>query len=318
MTDPAWLDDHRPAPRDPRPRMPEPQPAPEITFPSLIYGLDEAIYHADPCPTPSLSSSCAHTLVTQSPKHAHHEHPRLGGNARTPTKAMDRGAAIDHLLLGGGRPFHVVHADSWRKKVDQAEKKEAIAAGLHPVLPHELETYEAAADGIRAELALLGIDLELGHRQVSAFWIELAEDGTEVPCRARFDHLVVSSAGALLSDLKTVESAAEPDVQRAIDQRDHDIQAVAYERAIAACLSDVAGRVEWRWLFAEHRAPYGCRIARPFGTMRALGEARWQWAVNGWAQCTATGEWPGYPTTPMLVEAKPWKLREAGLQGEMF
>ncbi|WP_242401117.1 hypothetical protein [Acetobacter okinawensis] len=47
-----------------------------ITTPG-IYDLPEAQYHADPCPTPSLSNSVARILLDESPMHAHFSHPRL-------------------------------------------------------------------------------------------------------------------------------------------------------------------------------------------------------------------------------------------------
>ena len=35
-------------------------------------------YLADPCATPSLNQSTAHVMLTKSPLHAWHQHPRLG------------------------------------------------------------------------------------------------------------------------------------------------------------------------------------------------------------------------------------------------
>lgn len=81
-----------------------------------ILNVSEAAYHADPCPSPSLSQSIAHTLITQSPRHARLEHPRLGGQQRASTKAMDEGAILHKLLLGAGADFEMVVADDWRTK----------------------------------------------------------------------------------------------------------------------------------------------------------------------------------------------------------
>ncbi len=83
-----------------------------------ILNVTEAAYHADPCDRPSLSHSIAHTLVSESPRHAWIEHPRLGGNReRVSTRAMDDGAILHRLLLGEGAGFEMVMADDWRTKL---------------------------------------------------------------------------------------------------------------------------------------------------------------------------------------------------------
>src|SRR5258708_36421550 len=96
-----------------------------------ILNVTEAAYHSDPCVRPSLSSSIAHTLVTQSPRHAWLEHPRLGGSKDSiakRTKTMDEGQILHKLLLGAGAKFEMVVADDWRTNASK-ESRAAIEAG---------------------------------------------------------------------------------------------------------------------------------------------------------------------------------------------
>src|SRR5688572_24266058 len=65
-----------------------------------LLDITPADYHLDPCVTPSLSSSIAHTLVTKSPLHAWTEHPRFGALRSESSKAQDEGSIIHKLLLG--------------------------------------------------------------------------------------------------------------------------------------------------------------------------------------------------------------------------
>ena len=63
-----------------------------------IYELSAEEYHADPCPTPSLSSSIARTLLASSPHHAWWEHPRFNpGRVREEDEKFDLGTAAHAL-----------------------------------------------------------------------------------------------------------------------------------------------------------------------------------------------------------------------------
>src|SRR6185437_14470641 len=81
-----------------------------ITEPG-IYSITEAEYHNDPCPEPSLSRGIAQLLIRQTPMHAYHAHPRLGGNGGIiPTKVMDHGSALHAMLLGKGAEIETIRS----------------------------------------------------------------------------------------------------------------------------------------------------------------------------------------------------------------
>ncbi len=44
------------------------------------------------------------------------------------------------------------------------------------------------------------------------------------------------------------------------------------------------------------------------GSMRELGERRWNRAKPAWAQCVKVNRWPGYVTEPIAVEAPAWAM----------
>lgn len=87
----------------------------------IHHGLDEATYHADPCPSPSLSSGIIRALQ-RSPAHAHHAHPRLGGAVSESTQAQDDGAVLHALILGYDPTAWIVEAEDWRGKAAQQER----------------------------------------------------------------------------------------------------------------------------------------------------------------------------------------------------
>src|SRR6478736_1784528 len=116
-----------------------------ITTPGFYHDLTEAQYHADPAPIPSLSSSCAKTLVQKSPMHAYAEHPRLGAAHREDTDEMDFGSLAHRLLLGKGAEIAELSSDSWRGKEAAAFWDKAKAEKKIPVLSKNLVRAESMA-----------------------------------------------------------------------------------------------------------------------------------------------------------------------------
>ena len=98
----------------------------------VINGMPETIYHADPCPTPSFSSSMARDLVEKTPLQAMLRSRRLNSNYRErKSDAMNFGTlAHDFILKGGRSTFEIAPFDSWRTKDSQAVRNSIQARGL--------------------------------------------------------------------------------------------------------------------------------------------------------------------------------------------
>lgn len=262
-------------------------------------------YHADPCDTPSLSSSIAGILVSRSPRHAYLAHPRLGGVRRESTKSMDRGTLIHALVLGKGAEIVAVDAADWRTKAAQEQRDAIRAAHKVPVLVGDYNEALTAAASIEAQLGDRGIWLT-GQSEVVAKWIERADDGTPVRCRAMIDHLMLPA----IFDLKTCRSAHPAAIQRHVIGYGYHIQAHAYQRAVAAVDPTLTGRTDFVFLFVELDPAVTVQPARLDGSMRVLGERQWRRAVNTWAACLTSGRWPAYSDDTLTIEAPPWALQQ--------
>lgn len=281
-----------------------------------LCSMPAAQYHADPCATPSLSSSIAHLLVGKSPAHAWLAHPKLGAQPVESTAAMDEGTLLHELILRGPDEAQerlvVVKADNWRTKAAQEQREAARAEGKLALLERDLMTALTASVEILVRFQELGVVLS-GVSEVAAFWQERASDGTVVQCRGMFDH-VIRGAGVIY-DLKKSRTAHPKAIPKHVESYGYHIQATAYRRALEQIEPGLTGRVQFRWLFVEAVAPYGVTVAEPAGSMRALGDACWSQAVDTWAQCLATGEWPAYPREVQRIEASPWAL-EGTFEGD--
>lgn len=271
----------------------------------LLRDMSESEYHSDPCETPSLSASIANVLHTQSPLHAYHLHPRLGGHRRPPTASMDAGSLAHLLLLGTGSKVEVIVADDWRTKAAKAARDEARAAGKIPVLVEDHDQAAATADALRARFDEHGIKL-YGQSEVSVFWRE-----GSVQCRGRIDHVNGLEPDRNLIqvlDLKSIKSADPDTCRRHIDTYGYAIQQAAYTRALAQLCPWASGRIDFVFVFFELEPPHAVTPLRLSGAFFELGERRWERAVRTWERCLSTGVWPGYEDGVGVVEPPPWAM----------
>ena len=183
-----------------------------ITAPG-IYDLPASEYHADPCVEPSLSNSIGHLLLTRSPRHAWHAHPRLNPptEAEEPTREQEEGTALHALILENKRVVDVVDAADWRKKEAQQARDASRDAGRVPMLKHRFAEFEACAQAVRLQLAQhkeAADCFTAGKAEQVMVWREDTKHGPVI-CRALVDWLQDSPRG-WLDDLKTVGGTAEP------------------------------------------------------------------------------------------------------------
>lgn len=283
--------------------------------------MDAATYHRDPCEVPSLSASCANTILAKSAYHAWLQHPRLGGVNREATDAMDAGSLLHALLLEGGEGVEVIDADDYRTNVAKAARDAARVAHRVPVLAKDYTAACALADDVGAQLRALGFDLSTGESEVSVEWVETTDDGVEVLCRGRMDHLWLDKG--LILDLKTCQSAHPRAVTKHVENFGYHIQRAAYVSAVNKLNPAMAGRNPdpFTFVFVEALPAASKRraIVQPVkldSLFREAGERRWKRAVETWARCLAADEWPAYAPTghTMVVEAPGWVLSQEEIE----
>lgn len=288
------------------------EPETAALAPRLLPDVPAAEYHADTLglSRPSLSSSIAHTIVSQSPFHAWLRHPKFGKQAREATADMDNGTLIHALVLGTECEICPIDADNYRTKAAQEQRDAARENGLTPILRRDLDDAQNVARAITEELASLGIDLRGGQREVTVVWEEPSESGPVV-CRGRMDHV----EGVTITDLKTCRSAHPRGCTSHVMEYGCHLQAEAYKSALRQLSPEAAGRERFRWVFVE-TLPAGSpkrvvvTVAEPSGAMRELGSALWRQAVETWGRCLAANVWPAYAVEPVRLEPPAWAMNE--------
>lgn len=276
-----------------------------------ILKVSEADYRNDKIGADSISLnySTAKTLVVESPLHAYHQHPRLGGQKWEPTPESDAGLVFHSLLLEGGKGLETVllpdgkPAADYRKDAAQAARDAIRAAGKTPVLVHKLEEAHAAVTTIRARMLEMGLALT-GVSELAVAWEERSACGP-VLCRTKLDHLLEDQG--TVYDIKTAGWSVSPDeCARHIYDSGYDIQYAANVSWLEKYRPELVGRVKFVFVFCERNPPYAVTPVELDGQFRHMGRQRWTRAVETWARCLRDKSWPGYVTKVTSVEPRPW------------
>lgn len=281
-----------------------------------LYRMPAGLYHADPCPEPSLSSSIAKLLIDRSAEHAFLAHPRLGGppEESDPTRPKEIGTAAHKLLLDHGRELVVVEADDWKRPDDRKARAAAYAAGDCPILRPDLAKAEAIADQALARLAKVpGCE---GFRAAPAEIVAVARDRSGAWLRIMMDKVEIGEHGAVIWDVKTGEQPAAPQgLGRRIENMAMEVQSALYVHVLGLLFPHLQGRIVFRWVFIENDPPHATTVAEADGAGVHVGDRKVALALHRWNAARRSGTWPGYPAQIVRAgypewAAKRWAERE--------
>lgn len=271
---------------------PLPMPAAgKITTPG-VYDLSMAVYHGDCCAAPSVSSSGLRTIWSQSPAHYFYGSPYNP----MPPESKDRphfsiGKAAHHLLYLGRQGFDEEFVTrpsewkDWRTKAAQEWREEQIKAGLTIITDAELEAITGMARSLGAHPLVKAGVLDGAVERSLIF----QDAKTGVWLKSRPDNIPASSG--LFADLKTTVSVADNDLERSLADFGYHCQAALVGMASEAVL----GRPmeEFALVWVEKAPPHCVRVTVLTGEDLDRGRQQLRRAIDQFAECIATGEWPG-------------------------
>jgi hypothetical protein len=274
-----------------------------------IFNISAENYHADPCPTASLSNSIASILLDQSPMHAWLAHPRLNPNyAREADSRFDFGSAA-HMMLLERREDKIVRvqADDWRTKAAKEARAAAQANGQYAVLERQYGDIVAMCTAAQDYLLTteLGDMLATGDAEQSMLWQEANTFGDKVIWYRSRPDLIARDRRVVL-DYKSTSSAAPDFVSKQIGRMNYDLQAEFYTRGMKAIGHDTT----FVFLFQEITPPYACSLMSLDNTFREVGKLKLKRAMALWETSLTTNTWPGYTNKILYVSPKPWDAAE--------
>jgi hypothetical protein len=294
----------------------EPYRVPEdrlITQPGL-YDVPMRDYVADPVAGGSLSSSGARLII------------KPGGPARLRWKldnpdgdhkdAFDLGRAAHQVVLGDHENHIRVIEGSinargnteWRTNDAKRKVDETRAAGLTPIKPETWEQVQAMARAIADHPTAAGLILSAsGQPEHTLVW---RDDMAGVWCRARVDWFRTKKAGhrLLIVDYKTTADLADPETfGKPAARYGYYIQAEFYRTGIRALGLDEDPA--FVLIVQEKDPPNLVNVVELDDTALTLGRNKMRSALNTFAECRRTGNWPGFGPEIDLVSLPAWFLR---------
>lgn len=268
-----------------------------------VHRMEAAAYHADPCPEPSLSSTLAKVMLSQSPLHAWTASQRLNPDyVPAEKKTFDIGRAAHRLVLGAGSDFEIIPTEilSSDGGIRTKEAKEFVEScrvrGITPLKEAEADSVRNMAVLAEDKLARLGITFDPAHSENCAF---AQIDG--VWCRAMVDN--APPDGGILWDFKTCESASPEACERSIMNYGYDIQAAHYLDTWKAATGEDR---TFRFVFQEKSAPHEICVVELGPDSLIMARKKITRAREMWRVCLDRNEWPGYPPGVHRIELPEW------------
>lgn len=263
-----------------------------ISAPGVYKDMSMAAYHGDVCSGPSISSSGLRTIWSQSPAHYWYDSPY---NPNRP-EPKDRphfsiGKAAHHLLYLGRKGFDaefVVRPEEWsdwRSKAAKEWRAEQIKAGLTIITDAELEAITGMARSLGAHPLVKSGILDGAVERSLIF----KDEKTGAWLKSRPDN--IPSSSGLFADLKTADSVSDESLERSLASYGYHMQAALVGMASEALL----GRPmeEFALVWVEKAPPHCVRVTVLTGADLERGRMQLRRAIHQFAECVATGEWPG-------------------------
>ncbi len=288
----------------------------------LGYGLTRASY-----PNHALPRGDARRSVSQSDLKtiASNPHRWIKGVDDEGTDAMQFGSLVDCMLLtpDAFAKQYAVTPETYRDEKTGIEKPWTFAAGIckawRDSQPAGVEIIKAAdLAGVNEAVANLKADAAIAallsgaKAQAMVCADYTASNGLVLPVAGLID-IVPASGSKCLADLKTAKDASPDEWKRVVFYRGYHFQAAFYLDLWNAANPDDC-RDTFRHIIAENAEPYEVGRRELDAEFIAIGRDQYQHALEAYATCLQTGEWPGAdaPGEWTLTQAEPWMLLKSG------
>lgn len=259
----------------------------------IYSNIADDVYHSD---LTSLSSSGARALMAGTPEEFDFERR----TPRDPNRNYDFGHAAHKMVLGIGSRLalldpkvcgHTKDGKIAANPASTSEWKAAAAAarkrGQLPIAKWDMEKAQTMAGRVFQHPIARRL-LASGQAEHSIYW---HDDATGVRRRIRPDFLPDGMKRPLCIDYKTAKSANPEQFQRAVVDYGYHCQQAFYEDGLAEI-----GLIDVGFLFVVQSkdAPYTVSVCQIDPEVVELGRRQNRMALEIFARCQESGEWPGY------------------------
>jgi len=265
----------------------------------LFYGVSNKDYHA----SPGISKSGL-DLIAKSPRHYYAK--KLAEDR--PPDAAQTSAQLDgniaHCAILEPAEFgnrYVVGPDVFRTTKAWKEFAESLPPGVTGIKQDQYAAAWAQAKSVN-RIEAISSGLAKGQAEVSAYWID---DETGVLCKCRPDFVQdCGEAGVILIDAKTCGSAHPNEFSRMIANHRYHVQAAYYSDGF----QKASGRRVLGFVFAAVEMDYPHEASATQLDDESIDQGRIDYRRNldTYAECLASGVWPGYGDCVHLARLPSW------------
>jgi hypothetical protein len=274
------------------PDHPSPPDRPDgtaVTEAGVYGGMPAEVYHRDPVPGGSLSSTGLRKLT---PPNVPAVFKEWRENPPLPTAAFNFGHGAHKVVLGEGAElvtFPKVDGRTREGKAVRAEMNAALAEGLIVLDEDEYATVQAMAAKLQTHRLAMAL-LSAGEPEQAMFW---QDPETGIWCRSMVDKLRPVRNGRLtLVDYKTADSAHPDKFCRKGWDYGYPQQDDHY--STGARVLGLAEIVDFAFVVQEKTPPYLVNVVQFNDADRQRARNLNREAIDTYVRCTESQVWPGY------------------------
>lgn len=270
-----------------------------------IYDIPMDDYHQDCCVGPSVSSSGLRTIEAKSPAH-YYAYSYLNPNraVKEESAVFNFGKAGHALTIEGvslEEKYHVLpkgfsKAATLKQADAIASKAAAEAEGKISIKHDKVEQILAMRDALEAH-PYASAAFNNGRSEPSIIW----QHKSGIWLKARPDFLPKKINK--IPDYKCHADARKGPFARDLYNFGYLQQAALIIDGLAAVGRKTTG---FYWVVQEKEPPYAIAIYVPTAYDLAWGRIQNDKAIEIFAHCVKSGEWPGYPDKPQTINLPAW------------
>lgn len=256
----------------------------------FVTGMSNEAYHA----YEGISKSGLDT-VNRSPAHYRY------GAKREPSRAMEIGTAIHAALLEPDRfkMEYVLLKDVKDRRASEYKAAVKVHGSERVLVASEADNVSGMYESVLAQPAAQDVLAPGGFRELSAF---IEDPDTGILIRCRYDLL---TAFGVSVDVKKTRDSSPGEFGKAVYNYRYHVQAAMYSHIHMLITGEP---LLFKFLAVEEQPPHCAMVYDLDEESLQIGHIEFKRNLQTYADCLASGDWPGYPDPVQTIGLPSWAI----------